>query len=200
MNSPNSCGSVPGGVDAATFRAVMASVAAPVSVVTVMAGERPHGSTVSAFTSLSLDPPMVLVSLDRASDLLRRIRSSGSFGVNVLAAGQAALARAFARKGDDKFEGVAWATEAGVPRLPGCAGWLACAVEQLVPGGDHEVVLGRVIAAEHADFPPLTYHQRSFGTHQPHAVPASPANVRYLHPDDGTPGEGDLIEDWFAFN
>ena len=188
----------------------MASVAAPVTVVTVMAGERPHGSTVSAFTSLSLDPPMVLVSLDRASDLLSRIRASGSFGVNVLAAGQAALARAFARKGDDKFDGVAWTAEAGVPRLPGCAGWLACAVERLVPGGDHEVVLGRVIAAEHADFPPLTYHQRSFGTHQAPPAPADPApagqaapdqaNVRYLRPAGGTPGEGDIIEDWFAFN
>jgi flavin reductase (DIM6/NTAB) family NADH-FMN oxidoreductase RutF len=189
VNSPNSCDGMPGGVDAATFRAVMASVAAPVSVVTVMAGQRPHGSTVSAFTSLSLDPPMVLVSLARASDLL--------------AAGQAALARAFARKGDDKFDGVAWVPEAGVPRLPGCAGWLACAVEQVVPGGDHEVVLGRVIAAEHADFPPLTYHQRSFGTHQAHPAAADQpapdqANVRYLR--GGTPGEDDLIEDWFAFN
>lgn len=199
MNSLNSCGSVPGGVDAATFRAVMASVAAPVSVVTVMAGQRPHGSTVSAFTSLSLDPPMVLVSLDRKSDLLSHIRASGRFGVNVLAAGQAALARAFARKGDDKFEGVSWAPEAGVPRLPGCAGWLACTVGQLVPGGDHEMVLGRVIAAEHADFPPLTYHQRSFGTHQAHPVAPDPANVRQLRPA-AQPGEGDLIEDWFAFN
>ena len=200
MNSPNSCSSVPGGVDGATFRAVMASVAAPVSVVTVMAGQRPHGSTVSAFTSLSLDPPMVLVSLDRRSDLLSHIRASGSFGVNVLAAGQAALARAFARKGDDKFDGVAWVPEAGVPRLPGCAGWLACEVASLVPGGDHEVVLGRVIAAEHADFPPLTYHQRSFGTHQAHPEVADPTNVRYLRPAAAQPGEGDLIEDWFAFN
>jgi flavin reductase (DIM6/NTAB) family NADH-FMN oxidoreductase RutF len=192
------------GVDGATFRAVMASVAAPVTVVTVMAGERPHGSTVSAFTSLSLQPPMVLVALDRTSDLLRHIRASGEFGVNVLGAGQAALARAFARKGDDKFDGVDWAAEAGVPRLPGSAGWLACAVERVVPGGDHEVVLGRVIAAEHADVPPLTYHQRSFGTHQvqapPAAEPAAP-NVRYLRPRaGGQPSEDDLIEDWFAFN
>jgi flavin reductase (DIM6/NTAB) family NADH-FMN oxidoreductase RutF len=207
---PQEAGDVSGsapGVDAATFRAVMASVAAPVAVVTVMAGQRPHGSTVSAFTSLSLHPPMVLVALDRASDLLRHIRDSGEFGVNVLAADQAPLARAFARKGDDKFDGVAWAREAGVPRLPGSAGWLACAVESLVPGGDHEVVLGRVIAAEHADFPPLTYHQRSFGTHQAEAAevpaaagPAAP-NVRYLRPRTaGQPSEDDLIEDWFAFN
>jgi flavin reductase (DIM6/NTAB) family NADH-FMN oxidoreductase RutF len=194
----------PAGVDAATFRAVMASVAAPVAVVTVMAGDRPHGSTVSAFTSLSLHPPMVLVALDRSADLLRYIRDSGEFGVNVLAADQAPLARAFARKGEHKFAGVAWVREAGVPRLPASAGWLACAVESLVPGGDHEVVLGRVIAAEHADFPPLTYHQRSFGTHQPEGPPAAgPAapNVRYLRPRAaGQPSEDDLIEDWFAFN
>lgn len=200
----SAAGADPAGVDPATFRAVMASVAAPVTVVTVMAGQRPHGSTVSAFTSLSLHPPMVLVSLDRASDLLAHIRASGEFGVNVLGAGQAALARAFARKGDDKFDGVDWAAEAGVPRLPGSAGWLACAVERLIPGGDHEVVLGRVIAAEHADVPPLTYHQRSFGTHQVQAPPAGePAapNVRYLRPRAaGQPSEDDLIEDWFAFN
>jgi flavin reductase (DIM6/NTAB) family NADH-FMN oxidoreductase RutF len=205
---PREAGDVPGsasGVDAGTFRAVMASVAAPVAVVTVMDGERSHGSTVSAFMSLSLDPPMILLALDRASSLLAHIRGSGEFGVNVLAAGQAALARTFARKGDDKFSGVAWAREAGVPRLPGSAGWLACAVERLIPGGDHMVVLGRVIAAEHADIPPLTYHQRSFGTHQPEAAPAAgqdAPNVRYLRPraGGGQPSEDDLIEDWFAFN
>jgi len=171
------------------FVAVMGSVCTPVAVVTAMAGARPHGTTVSAFASLSLDPPMLLVSLDRKSELLRHVRGARAFGVNVLGAGQSAVAAAFARKGDDKFEGVRWFLDTGVPRLPGCAGWLKCAVQRLVSGGDHVVVLGRVVAASHADVPPLTYHKRSFGTHQPRPVPAADfaVGVRRL-PATGTAG------------
>jgi flavin reductase (DIM6/NTAB) family NADH-FMN oxidoreductase RutF len=200
-------------VDAATFRAVMAAVCTPVSVVTAMAGDRPHGSTVSAFASLSLDPPMVLVSLDLGSDLLRHIRASRAFGLNVLHTGQAALAAAFARKGDDKFDGVRWVRQAGVPRLEGCAGWLACTVTELVPGGDHVVVFGRAVGAGHEPATPLTYHQRRFGTHsalqgdEQQSRPQLPANVRYLRsrtPEaaDATAGRGhlDSVEEWFAFN
>jgi flavin reductase (DIM6/NTAB) family NADH-FMN oxidoreductase RutF len=201
-------------VDAVTFRAVMAAVCTPVAVVTTMAGDRPHGSTVSAFASLSLNPPMVLVSLDLGSDLLRHIRGSRVFGLNVLHTGQAALAAAFARKGDDKFDGVRWVRQDGIPVLAGCAGWLACTVTELVPGGDHVVVFGRATGAGHEAAAPLTYHQRQFGTHSalerddhPHR-PQLPANVRYLRsrpPEaavDAASGHGrvDSIEEWFAFN
>ncbi|HTR94598.1 MAG TPA: flavin reductase family protein [Trebonia sp.] len=199
-------------VDPGTFRAVMATVCTPVSVVTAMAGDRPHGSTVSAFASLSLCPPMVLVSLDVASDLLRHLRASGAFGLNILHDGQAALAAAFARKGDDKFDGVSWVLQAGVPRLDGCAGWLGCTVDRLVDGGDHVVAFGRVIDAGHAAASPLTYHQRQFGTHQAlpddaaAAGPPLPANVRYLRPASdgsgagGSRGGAGMVEEWFAFN
>jgi flavin reductase (DIM6/NTAB) family NADH-FMN oxidoreductase RutF len=181
-----------------TFRAVMATVCTPVSVVTAMAGRRPHGSTVSAFASLSLSPPMVLLCLDLGSDLLRHIRDSGAFGLNILHDGQAALAASFARKGDDKFDGVRWALQAGVPRLDGCSGWLGCTVDRLVDGGDHVVAFGRVIDAGHQAAPPLTYHQRQFGTHQ---VPPLPANVRYLRTGpDGSAGAAGAVEEWFAFN
>src|SRR5262249_19878162 len=118
-------------VDAGTFRAVMASVCTPVSVVTTMAGDRPHGSTVSAFASLSLNPPMILVSLDLGSDLLRHIEGSGTFGLNILRDSQADLAVSFARKGNDKFDGVSWVLHGGIPRLTGCAGWLGCAVQRM---------------------------------------------------------------------
>jgi flavin reductase (DIM6/NTAB) family NADH-FMN oxidoreductase RutF len=148
------------------FREVMAGVATPVSVVTGMAGGLPHGTTVSAFASLSMTPPMVLVSLDRQSELLSLIRESGRFGVNVLGADQSALALAFARKGGTgKFNGVRWEIDHDLPRLPGAPGWLACEVAQLVDGGDHVVALGTVVAAETVDGRPLTYHGRLFGTH-----------------------------------
>ncbi|ROP27164.1 flavin reductase family protein [Pseudokineococcus lusitanus] len=149
-----------------TFREVMAGVCTPVSVVTTLTGGAPHGTTVSAFASLSLDPPMVLVSLDRRSDLLRRLPEGGRFGLNVLGSGQAPLAAAFARKGDDKFAGVAWDVEDGAPRLAGCPGWLACTVAARVDGGDHVVVLGQVRAAAADGGAPLTYFARSFGTHR----------------------------------
>ena len=88
------------------FRAVMAGVATPVSVVTTLTDGHPHGTTVSAFASLSMSPPMVLVSLDRGLGAARPARASGSvFGVNVLGSEQAPLALAFARKGPDKFTG-----------------------------------------------------------------------------------------------
>jgi flavin reductase (DIM6/NTAB) family NADH-FMN oxidoreductase RutF len=149
----------------ARFREVMAGVATPVSVVTASAGGRPHGTTVSAFASLSMDPPMVLVSLDRASDLLALVREAGGFGVNVLGADQSALALAFARKGSDKFDGVPWGTDHGLPRLQGAPGWLACEVAGLVDGGDHVIALGVVVCADTLTGQPLTYHGRVFGTH-----------------------------------
>jgi flavin reductase (DIM6/NTAB) family NADH-FMN oxidoreductase RutF len=202
----------PADVDPGTFRAVMATVCTPVSVVTAMAGDRPHGSTVSAFASLSLNPPMVLVALDLSSDLLRHIRDRRAFGLNILHDGQASLAASFARKGDDKFNGVSWALQAGVPRLDGCAGWLGCTVERLVDGGDHVVAFGRVIDAGHEAAPPLTYHQRQFGTHQVFpgdgqpGRPPLPSNVRYLRTgsdrggDGGNRGGEGMAEEWFAFS
>src|SRR3954452_2969725 len=157
---------VPDSTLADRFREVMAGVATPVSVVTSMADGLPHGTTVSAFASLSMTPPMVLVSLDRGSDLLALVRESGRFGVNVLGATQSALALAFARKaGPGKFSGVRWDVDHGLPRLPGAPGWLACDVSALVEGGDHVVALAPVVAAETLDGRPLTYHGRVFGTH-----------------------------------
>jgi len=144
----------------------MAEVCTPVTVVTALLGDRPHGTTVSAFTSLSMDPPMVLVSLDRRSELLRGLGKGVRFGVNVLGSDQAALAGAFARKGADKFAGVGWDLDEGAPRLDGSSGWLACAVAKLVDGGDHVIVLGDVLRAVSFGGEPLTYHARRFGTHQ----------------------------------
>jgi flavin reductase (DIM6/NTAB) family NADH-FMN oxidoreductase RutF len=148
------------------FREVMASVCTPVSVVTAMSGDRPHGTTVSAFASLSMNPPMVVVSLDLGSELLAVVRQTGQFGLNVLGSGQSALAMTFARKGGAaKFANVPWEAVAGVPRIPDAGGFLVCSVARLVPGGDHVIVLGDVLGARPAPGQPLTYHARGFGTH-----------------------------------
>jgi flavin reductase (DIM6/NTAB) family NADH-FMN oxidoreductase RutF len=156
------------------FRQVMSSVCSPVSVVTGLDDAGPHGTTVSAFASLSLEPPMVLVALDRGSDLLALVRRTERFGLNVLSSAQAELALTFARKGGAaKFDTVAWEIEWDVPRLPGAACFLACDIANMVEGGDHTVVLGSVLAADTVDGPPLTYHARAFGTHTPLATSGS---------------------------
>ncbi|MFI6015453.1 flavin reductase family protein [Streptomyces sp. NPDC051243] len=155
------------------FKDVMACVATPVSIVTAMPYDTaPRGATVSAFASLSLTPAMVLVSLDRRSRTLEAIRESGRFGLNVLGADQADLAMSFAaRDGLDKFLGTSWTIDDGLPRISRAAAWIASTVADLVDGGDHVVVLGRVDAAEAeatGDRAPLVYYRRSFGTHLPH--------------------------------
>ncbi|MGX1675375.1 flavin reductase family protein [Streptomyces sp. NPDC055400] len=150
-----------------TFRDAMATVASPVAVVTALDGHRPHGTTVSAFASLSLTPPMVLVSLANESQLLAITRRTGRFGLNVLGTHQAQLATAFARSGTDKFDGVPWTASEELPRLPGSAAWIAAEVDALVPAGDHTVLLAHATAAQPGEASPLTYHGCSYGTHTP---------------------------------
>src|SRR5580693_6222504 len=93
---------------------------------------------VSAFTSLWVNPPMVLVVLDRGPELLGLIRSARRFGVNVLSRIPSGWACAFARKGGTgKFVGVRWEADVGIPRPPGASGWLVCGIADFIGGGDH---------------------------------------------------------------
>lgn len=149
------------------FKAVMGSVCTPVTVVTAFDGDRPHGTTVSAFMSLSLTPPMVLVALDENSDLLALLRTTPRFGINILSDAQDGIASRFAVKGEDKFVGVRWSSRCGAPHVEGSACWFGCEVDRLVPGGDHTIVTANVIETHYVDHLPLTYHRRSFGTHGP---------------------------------
>ncbi|CCW10309.1 NADH-FMN oxidoreductase [Rhodococcus aetherivorans] len=149
-----------------TFKNVMAHVATPVAVATSMDGGLPVGTTVSAFLSLSMNPPMVLVSLDRGSETLELVTESRKFGLNILSSDQHSAALKFATKnGLGKFHGVRWDIDHDLPRITGAAGWVACTVERILEGGDHMIVLGTVVAAEQRDSDPLTYHRRTFGTH-----------------------------------
>jgi len=149
----------------ASFIEVMAGVCAPVAVVTTALNGMPHGATVSAFASLSLHPPMVMIALDRASRLVSRVAAAGRFGVNVLASDQSGIAKAFGMRGGRRFDHVRWQFDQGLPRLSATPGWLVCEVSQLVDGGDHIVVFGAVTAGVARPRPPLTYYRRSFGTH-----------------------------------
>lgn len=149
-------------VDRDAFKGAMGAIATPVSIVTAFADEA-HGTTVSAFMSLSLDPTMVLVSLQETSNLLDVLRRSKRFGVNVLAHDQAEIATRFATRGLDRWEGVEWDLCNEVPRLAGNASFVACSVFQVISAGDHLVITGLVDHAENTQRPGLVYQHRTFG-------------------------------------
>ncbi|MEV5649516.1 flavin reductase family protein [Nocardia sp. NPDC052254] len=144
----------------------MANLCAPVTVVTAMDRQRPHGTTVSAVMSLSLEPMLVAVALANTSDCCHLIQRTKRFGVNVLATGQHEVALQLARKGPEKFDGVRWTVSDGLPQLERTAVWVACDAVDVVDAGDHRLIVGRVSAVgTDSDAGPLTYHRRRFGTH-----------------------------------
>lgn len=156
-----------------TFRDAMARVAAPVTVITTAIEGVPTGTTVSAFASLSIAPPMVLMALDNRGGMIERVRASGRIGVNVLAAEQADVALRFARRDvADRFAGLSWHEDHGLPHLDGVVAWLRCDELTFEPGGDHTIILGTVSAAEVAGDASLAYHMRQFRplAPTPHAV------------------------------
>ncbi len=141
-------------LSASEFRQAMGHFATGVTVVTSVGDDgEPVGTTASAVTSLSLDPPLVLVCFDRASMTLRAIREHGAFVVNVLAAPQQHLSANFARRGlAAAWDGVRHRPgPTGSPRLDGVLAALDCTVENRLPGGDHEIVIGRVHHVEVSD-------------------------------------------------
>ena len=108
-------------IDPDAFRRAVGHLPTGVTVVTAPGADGPSGLTANAVSSLSLDPPLMLACLDRGSRTLRAVEAAGRFGVNVLAAGQEDLARAFATKREmhEKWDGVAWAERGGLPALEG---------------------------------------------------------------------------------
>lgn len=154
-------------VDPDAFRATLGRFASGVTVLTALddAG-RDHGMTVSAFCSLSLDPPLVLACIDRSAGMHDLFADGAAFVVNVLAAGQEALSRRFAA-GDpsDRFAGVGYErTAGGAARLDGVLAWLECRVAARHPGGDHTVVVGAVEEAGVREARPLLYYRSGYAS------------------------------------
>ena len=149
------------------FRDVMSNFAASVTVVTSFSGERHHGLTVSAFTSVSLDPPLVLICIDHSSHSIAALRVAGGFTVNMLREGTADVAIKFASKDPDKFAGLAVVSpayaEAGL-RLPEQSyACLECCTVKSLDAGDHTIFIGHVETAVRYDpARPLLYWQRDF--------------------------------------
>jgi len=152
--------------DSESFRHVMSRFPTGVTVVAALLPDgTPRGLTVNAFTSVSLDPPLVLVCIDKSAASHGQLREAGRFAVTVLSVDQAAIASHFASHShDDRFDSVTWRTsKGGSPILDEGAAWVDCVVERVIPAGDHSIFLGRVIGAESSGQEPLLFHAGGFG-------------------------------------
>ena len=129
------------------FRDVLGRFASGVTVVTAISGGAPVGLTCQSFTSVSLNPPLVLFIPAKTSRAWPSIQRSGKFCVNFLAADQAELSNQMASRGIDKFAGLSWspAPSTGSPMLEGTLGYVDCQIHIVHEAGDHHVVIGRVL-------------------------------------------------------
>ena len=151
-------------VDQTKYRDAVGRFATGVTVITTDVDGTPFGTTASAVTSLSLDPPMLLICLNKTSETQAAIVASGTFAVNILAEGQSQLAGKFARKGIDKFDGVSYERGVGnAPLLGASLATLQCETVETVTGGTHTVFLAHVIEADATEGEPLTYFRGTFG-------------------------------------
>lgn len=153
------------GVDAAQFRQLLGRFATGVTVVTTRdAAGRPIGMTASSVASVSLDPPMLLVSVARENDMHPALKAAGRFVVNVLAADQEAISRRFAAEHPNRFDGIGYReTRHGLPVLEGVLASIECDKHGEAPGGDHSVFFGLVTGGTVSDRRPLLYYRGGYG-------------------------------------
>jgi flavin reductase (DIM6/NTAB) family NADH-FMN oxidoreductase RutF len=135
-----------------------------VAIVSVRAADgSPHGLTVNSFTSVSCDPPLVLVCIDARCTVLPHFHLGSHFAVNVLSEHQRDHSVRFSECMDARFDGIQWKSGAtGAPLICDCLAWFECKVERLIEAGDHIIVLGAVERAEAFEGRPLIYHNSRY--------------------------------------
>jgi len=152
------------GLDQARFREVLGHFATGVTIVTATERGEPVGFSCQSFSALSLDPPMVILAPGKNSTSWPRIAEAGAFCVNILGEHQEALCRNFAVSGADKFDGVAWtAGTTGSPVITGSLASIECTLGSIYEGGDHELVIGHVVAMGVGEGSPLLFYRSGFG-------------------------------------
>ena len=145
------------------FRETLALWPSGVTVLTARDDDELLGMTISSFSSLSLDPPLILSCLDKRAKSHDGLIGAPGFAVHVLARDQEDISRVFARPGPEKFDDVAWEDgEFGAPLLPIGVARLVCAHEAALDGGDHTILIGHVVAVTRSDKPPLIYWDRGY--------------------------------------
>jgi 3-hydroxy-9,10-secoandrosta-1,3,5(10)-triene-9,17-dione monooxygenase reductase component len=154
-----------GSLDPQSMREVMGHFASGVTVVTAVTDDGPIGFTCQSFSSLSLDPPLVVFAPGRTSRTWPQLRGIGRFCINVLAEGQDAVSQNFARSGVDKFAGVPWSrSRHGSPVLQDVVAWLDGELWAEYDGGDHTLVVARVLdLGADPSRRPLLFHRGSYG-------------------------------------
>ncbi|MEM9498417.1 MAG: flavin reductase family protein [Pseudomonadota bacterium] len=153
----------PYGPDIDAFKAAMSDMPASVNVITCLDWEgRPVGSTLSAVSSLSLSPPMMLACFDVGSNTLKALLPGADFLLHIMSEGQEGVAYKMASKDHEKFDDVEWVTgPRELPQITNCAAVIHCTVGQRVPGGDHVIVTGNVRHVMRSGAVPLVYHRRA---------------------------------------
>lgn len=137
----------------------MGRFATGVTVVTARVGETLHGMTASAVASLSLDPPLVLVAVDKKAAMHSALSASGWFALNILSEEQESLSRRFAAPGPKEFSDLSLADSLrGAPVLAGTLGHVECRLAEILPGGDHDIFIGEIVAGSHSEGRPLLYY------------------------------------------
>ncbi len=156
-------------IDSATFRRVMGHFVTGVTVMTALDGDRPFGITVNALSSVSLEPPLVMVALDRRRFLTPIVRTAGRYAVCILSEDQQDLSDCFAgapvEPGREAFCGAAWHPgPTGLPLIDGAIATLECTVVQTFSAGDHDLFIGRVdsLDNDHLHAMPLLYYRRRY--------------------------------------
>lgn len=145
-------------VDSKKQRQILGHFATGVTVVTSAGEAGSHGMTANAFASLSLDPPLVLIAVDKRAAMLEYLTKNRCFAVNILRADQEELSRRFATPGPKDFSDLEVTTvSTGSPILAHAIAYLDCRVHEVLPGGDHEIFVGEILAGDHRGGEPLVY-------------------------------------------
>ena len=167
-------------IDSTAYRHVMGHFPTGVTIITAIdpADESPVGLAASSFTSVSMDPPLVLFCAGNFSSSWPRIQRAGHFCVNIVGADHEWISRQFSSKVADKFANVEWRPEvSGAPVLNDAHAWIDCQVHEEIAAGDHVIVVGRVLALGAAEAGgPLAYYRGAYGqfTAIPSTAPVAP--------------------------
>lgn len=151
------------------FRRALRKFASGVTIVTVSVDGELHGATASSFASVSLDPPLILVCLDKTSHTRELLLRKGAFAVNVLGADQADVARAFSVRGLKPFDKLPHHVGSlGAPLFDDSIAWIECKTDRVVDAGDHDIVIGEVTACDATNRMPLLYYEGDYRSLEEH--------------------------------
>jgi flavin reductase (DIM6/NTAB) family NADH-FMN oxidoreductase RutF len=192
-------------LDPALFRETLGHYPTGVAIITGVAADgKPAGMVVGSFNSVSLDPPLIAFFPTSTSQAFAYLRTATSFCVNVLAADQEGLCRRFVTGRDAKFDGVSWRPgPLGAPVLDGAVSWIECTFHEIIPAGDHLIVLGlvRELAVERSTLP-LVFFQGGYGRFTPESLVAAPDPdlIQAAHLAGAIRGEVEAVSSEYGLN